>query len=407
MTASMASAQTSPKKMPFAARLEQSRTTLQVDAGGLHGPGAAVLADAVAQARYVLIGEDHLSREIPQFTTGVCRMMAPAGLDAFAVEIGPEAARVVNDDLRRPDRVARLTTFVQAHPDAFAFQNGVDESDMAAECARLAGPRFRMWGLDQEFFGAAGYLFEQMLAAHPGPAARGAIGKLVTADRAATAKALASGSPGDLFIYTVTDQQLADAKPAIERDGGDRVRSLFGALGETRAIYLGQNTDGFASNGQRALLMKRTLAHYFNESAKPARVLFKFGDLHMAKGINAHGQRDVGNFVAERAEGEGATSLHIAVYGAKGVHALYGGVGRQVRHEPFVLTDDPDYAWLKDALPSPHGADAAQQWTVIDLRPFQGRAPADMSTPWRRMAERYDLIVVAPDLTPSSLVGAR
>ena len=407
MAASLASAETAPRTIPFAARLEQSRTALRVDDGGLHGPGAAVLAEAVARARYVLIGEDHLSREIPRFTTGICRMMAPAGLDALAVEIGPEAARVVNADLREPDRVARLAAFIRAHPDAFAFQNGVDESDMAADCARLAGPRFALWGLDQEFFGAAGLLFERMLAARPGPAARAAIETLATADRAATAKALVSGSPGDLFVYTVTDAQLAEARSAIARDGGERTKALFEALFETRAIYLGQNTDGSASNRQRALLMKRTLARDLAERRTPARVLFKFGDLHMAKGLNAHGQRDVGNFVAERAEGEGVASLHIAVYGAKGVHALYGGVGRQVRHEPFVLTDDPDYAWLKDALPLAHAGDAALLWTVIDLRPFQGHAPADMSAPWRKVAERYDLIVVSPDLTPSSLIGTR
>jgi hypothetical protein len=86
---------------------------------------------------------------------------------------------------------------------------------------------------------------------------------------------------------------------------------------------------------------------------------------------------------------------------------LYNGVSRQVRHEPFVLTDDPDYAWLKDGLPSSQNAEAAHQWTVLDLRPYRDRTPADMSAPWRDMVERYDLIVVAPDLTPSSLIGAR
>jgi hypothetical protein len=403
--ASLASAQAIPEDAPFATRLERSRATLQVDADGLHGAGAAVIAEAVARAKYVLIGEDHLSREIPQFTTGICRQMAPGGLDAFAVEIGPEAARVVNHNLRRPDRVARLATFVHAHPDAFAFQNGREESDMAAECARLAGPRFRIWGLDQEFFGAAGHLFEQMLAARPGPAARAAIETLTKVDHAATIKALASGAHDDLFVFSATDQQLRTAGSAIERDGGDRARSLFAALLKTRAIYLGQNTDGFASNWQRALLMKSTLVDYFGACARSPRVLFKFGDVHMEKGVNTLGQRDVGNFVAERAEGEGAASLHIAVYGAKGVHALYGGVGRQVRHEPFVMTDDPDYAWLKDALPPARGGDATRDWTLIDLRSLRGHVPAGTSARWRREVERYDLIVVAPNLTPATLIG--
>lgn len=304
---------------------------------------------AITKARYVLIGEDHMSREIPLFTSGICRLMAPGGLDSFAVEIGPEAARVVNVDLRKPDRVAQISSFLQTHPDAFAFQNGRDESDMAADCAALAGPKFQIWGLDQEFFGAAGHLLERMMEARPGPNARAAISTLAAFDRAATAAALKTGSPGELLVFKITDQQIAEARMAIRRDGGPRVNELFESLAETRTIYLGQNSDGFASNGLRAQLMKRTLVRYLDARRKPARMLFKFGDVHMAKGVNALGQRDLGNFVAERSDGEGTASLHIAVYGAKGVHAFYGGVGRQVRHEPFIMSDDADYAWLKTA----------------------------------------------------------
>lgn len=380
---------------------------LQVDAGGLHGAGATVIADAVTKARYVLIGEDHLSREIPLFATSICRLMAPGGLRAFAVETGPEAARIVNQSLRRSDRIERLGTFMQAHPDAMAFQNGRDESDMAAECAMLAGPTFEVWGLDQEFFGASGILLEQMLAAHPGPVARAAIERLAAFDRTAAAAALASGSVGDLLIFWVTDQQMADTAAAVKRDGGKRVTELFDSLAETRAIYLGQNTDGYASNGQRARLMKRNLVKYLADDQQPARLLFKFGDVHAAKGVNGLGQRDLGNFLAERAEGENAASLHIAVYGAKGVHALYAGVGRQLRAEPFTLTDDADYAWLKDALGLRDKAGAGAQWMLVDLRALRSRPPADMPPAWRKKVYEYDMLVIAPELTPSSLIGSR
>ena len=407
LVASGAVAQTAKPQPDFASRLEAARLTLTVDAAGLHGPGAAVLAKAVSDSRYVLIGEDHLSREIPLFSSGICRLMAPDGLDAFAVEIGPEAAVVVNNALRTPDRERRIATFARSHPDAFAFQNGADESAMAAACAQAAGPRFQMWGLDQEFFGAPGHLFEQMLAAKPGPVSRAAIMTLAASDRAATAKAIQSGSPGDLFLFHVSDQQMTDAAKAIARDGGRRVKELFDGLAQTRAIYRAQNTDGAASNGQRARLMKRTLMRYIAKRPGSPRLLFKFGDVHMAKGINALGQRDVGNFVAERAEGEGATSLHIAVYGAKGVHALYGGVGKPARTEPFVMAEDADYAWLKDALALRDGAGASGRWMLVDLRPLRARPPTGMPAAWKRMTSAYDMLVVAPELTPSVLLGAR
>lgn len=402
-----AAAPASAQPASFAAQLEQVRTTLQVDANGLHGPGAAVLAQAIAPARYVLIGEDHLSREIPMFTAGVCGIMARGGLDALAVEIGPEAARIVDANLRRADRTTRIGAFMQAHPDALAFQNGRDESDMAAGCARTAGSQFHVWGLDQEFLGASGFLLEEMLTARPGPAAAAAIRRLAVIDRRATAAALLSGSPGDLFLFAVTGAQMAEAETAVRRDGGARVAALFAALSETRAIYQSSATDGPTSNARRARLMKRNLVRYLESKPRGARVLFKFGDVHMSMGVNALGQRDLGNFVAERAEGEGTSSLHIAVYGARGVHALYNGVGRQARREPFVLSDDPDYAWIRDAVAVRDNPGDGRGWIVIDLRPLRARPPADMPRQWRDEVQRFDLLVIAPELTPSSLLGAR
>lgn len=387
------------------ARLAEVRTSLTVDDRAFGGPGAEILARAVASARYVLVGEDHLTREIPRFTADLCRLMAPKGLTALAVEIGPEAAKVVDANLRRPDRRERIGSFMLAHPDAMAFQNGSDESDMAAACAQAAGPKLQLWGLDQEFFGATGNLLERMTAAHPGPIARAAIARLSASERSATAAALASGSPSNLLIFTITDEQLADARAAIAKDGGARVQALFAALEKTRTIYLGQNTDPYASNGARARLMKRTLVDYFNNAAPEARVLFKFGDTHMRKGVNGLGQRDLGNFVAERADGDGVESLHLLVVGLRGTHAFYNGVGRQVRHEPFVLTDDADFAWLKDAVPA-NGA-ASSDWTLLDLRALRGRQPRDISATWKRIIEGFDMVVVAPDITPSDVLGAR
>jgi hypothetical protein len=185
------------------------------------------------------------------------------------------------------------------------------------------------------------------------------------------------------------------------------VKALFNALSETRAIYLLQQTSGYASNRRRSLLMKRTLAQYLPAQAKPTRVLFKFGDVHMAKGANALRQLDVGNLVSERADVEGASSLHIAVYGARGVHAFYNGVGRQVRHEPFVLTDDPDYAWLKDAIATSKTGGPSRDWMLIDLRPLRARPPGDLPPSWTSWVQRYDLVAVAPELTPSTLLGPK
>ena len=148
--------------------------------------------------------------------------------------------------------------------------------------------------------------------------------------------------------------------------------------------------------------MKRNfLAGYEAASgqSKPPRVLLKFGDWHMYKGINPLHERDLGNFVAEFADGRNARSLHIMVLGAKGTHALFGGYDRPLRLEPFVMDQDEDYRWMKPAV----GAQKAGSWTLYDLRKLRFKH-LDLDTDWERVVYGYDLLVVIPELTPAGLV---
>lgn len=388
----------------FAERLAQAGTSLTVRPEGFSGPGAAILSEAVGASRYVMIGESHLSREIPAFTTNVCRMMAPGGLTAMVVETGPEAARAVNAMMRAPDREQQISGFMSAHPDVMAFFNSRAEGQMAADCAGAAGAGFKLWGLDQEFFGVSGYLFEQMLAANPGPLARAQIETLAGQEQTAMQAALASGSPGDLFLFTVTDAVFDQAGTAIDQDGGDRAKALFAALRETRAIYQASQSGRGDPNGRRARLMKRTLAAHFAE-APQARVLMKFGAWHLYKGFNPLGQRDVGNFVAEHADGVGVKSVNMIVVGAKGVEAGYDGVGRQVRVYDFDATTGEDVDWRKDVMAArPTGA-ATGDWVLVDLRRLRSRDMEALTPEWRDLIRGYDIAVVAPELSPSSVLG--
>jgi len=388
----------------FAERLAQAGSPLTVGPEGFSGPGAAILSNAINASRYVLVGESHLSREIPAFTTNICRLMAPGGLTAMAVEIGPEAAGAVNARLRAPDREQQISDFMSAHPDAMAFLNGRDEGQTAADCAGVAGPEFKLWGLDQEFFGASGYLFEQMLAAGPGPLARARIEALAAQERTAVQAALVSGSPGDLFLFKVTDETLDQAGAAIDQDGGDRAKALFAALRETRAIYLASQSGRGDPNGRRARLMKRTLTAHFAEEPQ-ARVLMKFGAWHLYRGFNPLDQRDLGNFVAEHADGAGVKSLNLIVVGARGVEAGYNGVGRQVTVHDFDATTGEESDWRKDVTLARPSDMPPSDWFLVDLRRLRSQDLEALTPEWRALIRGYDFAVLAPELSPSTVLG--
>ncbi len=389
---------------PFASRLAQAIAPLDVKPDGLSGAGARVLSEAVAGSRYVMIGESHMSREIPAFTTQICRLMAPSGLTAMAIETGPEAARVVESAMRSPDRDARIDDFLRQRPSGVAFFNGRDEVRMTGDCAAAAGPGFQLWGLDQEFLGSAGHLLQEMLAAKPGPLARAALTDLAAQDQKATASALASGSPFDLFLLAAKQDDLDKAAAAIARDGGARVRYLFGLLTESRAIYQASQARQGDPNGRRARLMKRTFAAQL--AGKPgARVLMKFGAYHGYKSINPLNQRDLGAYVAERADGEGVTALHIMVLGAKGSEAGYGGVGRPAVVRTFDMKDEKDPDWRKDAALAQAAAAAPGSWMLVDLRTLRGKELASAPAEWRDLALGYDIAILAPEFTATSVLG--
>ncbi|TFW14132.1 hypothetical protein EGY25_02690 [Brevundimonas intermedia] len=396
--------------LTFVERLAQAGSPLTVRSEGFSGPGAAILSEAIDASRYVLIGESHFSREIPAFTTNVCRLMAAGGLEtggltAMAVETGPEAAVAVNARLRASDREQQMSDFINAHPDVMAFLNGRDEGQTAADCAGVAGPDFELWGLDQEFLGASGYLIEQMLAAGPGPLARAQIEALAEQERTTMQAALASGSPFDFFLLKAADATLDQAGAAIDQDGGDRVRTLFAALRETRAIYQASQARRGDPNGRRARLMKRTLAAHLAE-APQARVLMKFGAYHLYKGYNPLGQRDVGNFVAEHADGEGVQSLNMIVVGARGTEAGYNGVARPMRVREFDAVTGEDSDWRKDVMLARPSNMAPGDWLLVDLRTLRSADLEALTPEWRAIIRGYDLAIVAPELTASTKLGA-
>jgi hypothetical protein len=66
---------------------------------------------------------------------------------------------------------------------------------------------------------------------------------------------------------------------------------------------------------------------------------------------------------------------------------------------------DASYSWLGDALAARPKAMTGSDWLLIDLRRLRGRPTPDMPAGWRQLVQAYDLIAVAPKLTPAFVVG--
>jgi hypothetical protein len=390
----------------LAEALVSARYTLTIGANGFSGAGAGVLANAIDQAQFVAIGEDHLTREIPLFTAHVCEQMSRHGLDAIALEIGADAARFAQSTLGGPNRIELMQALQRKFPESIAIVSDRQENDLLEHCfesAKQSG--FQVWGLDQEFEGAAGWLIQSMIDSGSGPKTTAALETMQKDERACAADATKSGEATRLYLFTSTDQQIAVARAAIEIDGTPGVLRLFNLLAESRTLYQQHRVDFRASNGARANLLKQNLLRQYIAAATISksrpRVLLKFGDTHLYKGFNELHELNLGNLLPElSAAVGGAGSLHILVLGVSGVHAMYGRYGQSFDHAGFVMDQDKQYRWLTPAVKAAHH----DSWTLYDLRQLRFGRIAELDTDWERVIYGYDLLVLIPQITPADLL---
>ena len=395
------------KQPAFTEALIETRSSLVLSNGSLTGTGAEVLSHAIASSRFVLLGEDHFSREIPQLASAMCDLIHP---DAYVVEAGPDATHFVSGLLNSSGRIAKMHERDTVHPSNMAFLDIKEENDLAAHCAASShNPNFELWGLDQEFVGSAGTLLDAMAAAKPGPQSRRAIALAQAQDRKAQADARASGRVEQLFLLASTDAELQPLQSAIAADGNDVVRNLLSELMASRHIYQMHLQGLPGSNMVRAQLLKRHfMADYtsFKVRNPEPRIFIKFGGMHTGKGFSFLHQRDLGNFIAEQADLEQVQSLHIFAIGARGVHSYPGDYGRAIVPQPFDLKADPVWSWLTPALKQElpqQPKNSNTTFTLFDLRQLRFR-DLDLPPEWEHLIYSYDLLVLVSEFTASTTI---
>ena len=380
-------------------KLKADRLAITLDKGTLSGPGAVPLLHASRQAQYVLLGEDHGIAEIAQFSSSYFNALAPAGFTTLVTESGPAVASAIETMLKRPGAVAAIASFNASYPDSVAFYSMRQEAEMLASFAVAAGPRFEHWGVDQEFVGAAKYLITLMLAQPVNPAARAKLESLRQMEAVAAQKAAATGNPMAYLMLSASTEELAAVRPLLSGPKEKTALALLDALLESHTIYQKSASkapgDRALSNAMRLALFKHTLATRL--AVKEQKLLVKLGANHAYKGINPLNNRDIGNFLAERAEGQGRSSLHLIVLAVKGQQLRFTGAGRPHQPAPVEL-GSPAFKLLASA-----GATDGS-WSLFDLRPLRpdARKLAAGDIDLLNLLNGYDFAVLIPEGTASS-----
>jgi hypothetical protein len=390
----------------FHERVLQNRYALTLSGDNLGGSALSVLRPAVEDAQFVLVGEDHGIAQIPAIVGSLCDQLMPAGFHTMALEVGPLAAHNLEAWVRDPGGRDQLAAFERQYPANIAFYNWSEEFDLLSRCsAKTTGP-FHLWGLDQELMGSSGWILTKILEQKPGPNAVRAARQLRDKNDEAYAAAAKSGNPAELFMLSASDDELNGLRDRLREEGNPTSQALFDSLLESRQIYQkNMNGQGAESNRQRALLMKHNFVADYQRAASNGasapKILLKFGAWHMFKGINPLLNNDLGNYVAELADGQGTSSVRILVLGVNGDQLRFAGIGRPAAPAPLNLAEDKDsdFLYLKPMFDNL----LADGFTLFDLRGFRpgfhSLGPLDREM--ERLIFGYDFLVLIPHPTAS------
>jgi|HubBroStandDraft_1064217.scaffolds.fasta_scaffold28830_3 hypothetical protein len=394
----------------FTEILKKNRGAISVQDGKLAGPSAEVLRAALADAQFVALGEDHGIRQIPEFAAALCAELAPHGFHHMGLEIGTYVAPEVEKMARSSDGMQQAAAFEKKYPEAIAFYNWQEEFAMLQKCESAASPgHMTIWGLDQEFMGATSFLADKILATNPGPEAKAAIETLLKETSDAHDAAAKTGNPGDLFMMTAKQDELEHVRDLLKKQGKPEAQKIFAAFLVSREIYLKNVTgDYYASNRQRALLMKKNFSEPFAASSQSDGVLpkifFKFGGYHMFRGINPLHSSELGNLIGEAAEANQFKSVHILIVGVKGEQLHFAGIGKPAEAAPLDLASDKDSPFL--ILKPLFDTQVENSWTLYDLRALRdgfskyGKIDPELE----RVIFGYDFVVFVPDPKASHVI---
>ncbi|HSR67026.1 MAG TPA: hypothetical protein VLU25_03715 [Acidobacteriota bacterium] len=377
-----------------------NRLAAGVEDSALSGAGGEFLFKQAAQARIVVIGEAHLTREIPRLAQALALSLRPHGYGVLAIETGPSGAELLTEELTGAEDLTPLKETLHRFPLTLPFFNKVEEAELVR---RSLAQGYQVWGLDQEFLASDRYLLDRLLELAPDEEAAAYVRELQALAMEGAQAYIATQSADNVFYNAATPEQFEQLRSKMS-GAGEEAAKIVDEMEATAHIYrLFRSGKNYQSNYDRIRLMKQHLNEGFRliyQGVDTPRILMKFGSVHGARGYSALNQLDIGNQAAELAALMGGDSLHLQVIGAR-----YDREGQVIE----VGQRAPHLKVFFDNL-------LESQLTVFDLRPlrpyFHRKSNRQGYEQLNDLVWGYDLLAVYPtlhsaqDLNPNPLAGA-
>ncbi len=361
---------------------QQNLTKFFVKNNVFSGNGWDTLITRVKSSDFVLVGEAHLTNEIPLFVKSLTDKVR---FDNFFCEIDPYSAKIIESKIKDFSET-QLKQYTDELGSCFSFFALEPEFNLLK---KLVKSKTNVFGLDQIMVVA-----DRLICHELKQITRNKRAKQIYEDIEEKSKrGLLSyiKDPSDLTVlYLLTDEFQNYITELKSMNLSSKENEIIRSFELTTKIYKEQD-QFLRSQLNKNILMKDS------QKLENTKNLFKFGALHMFK------DSDIGNLVSNVADSQFKKSLHIMVLGLSGTTS-----------GPFQgMPNDEDAGnhQFSEVLKPLLSVASTNEWSCIDMSSIKSaylEGKIQVSDPTLlRIINGYDYFVIIPKLSPPNFIQAQ
>jgi hypothetical protein len=364
---------------------KKNLTFFSADKETFKGNGWDTLVKRIQKSDFVLIGEDHLTNEIPFFVSAITSKVK---FDNFFCETDPYSAKIIEAKIKNLSPT-QLKQFVEEFGDVFSFFAFDPEFQLLK---RQVKSKTAIYGIDQVLMIADRLICSDLKTKTKNEKAKTIYATIEEKSKNGFAAFLKDQSKP---MYLITDDFEKSIASLLLLNPSPEEREKIEALQLTAKIYKEQN------HHLRVQLMKNNLMKVYS-NWENKKNLFKFGANHLTKGESLLTIYDIGNLVNNMADSKFKNSLHIMIVGKSGKQASpFKGFPEQSVDE-----NGDNLKSLKHLF----NTITTGQWHCFDMLPLKTAWERGevivKNTELVRIIKGYDYVVIIPEVTAAKFLKA-
>lgn len=141
--------------------LKENTYYFEIEQNKPKGVGFDIIKKEIENVQFVILGEEHFSAKISEFTNAIVYLLTKNQFKYFAAEIGPNSANEMLNTLKKENSLYSFNTKVNnlVNEIPFPFFDGIEDEVFLKSFLKN---NFEVWGIDQEYLTSQVFLIDRL-----------------------------------------------------------------------------------------------------------------------------------------------------------------------------------------------------------------------------------------------------